>query len=80
MYEFINYKGSQVDPTGESRTTALIDADSIIYIIGWQYKDSDDATKVGDVGDQFIADIMITTKSNQFAVVTMTIRKGFTPM
>lgn len=68
MYDFINYPGSVVDPTGQKhKSTALIDADSIIYIVGWQYKDSDDAAKVADVVDQFIADIMIVTQSTQFA-------------
>lgn len=68
MYDFINYPGSQVCKTGENhKSTALLDADSIIYILGWQMKDSEDTDKMADTIDQFIGDVLIITKSTQFA-------------
>ena len=68
MYDFIDSPDIALDRTGAThKSTALIDADSMIYIVGWQYKDSDDADKVGDSMNQFMSDIMIITGSTQFA-------------
>jgi len=57
----------EIDLTGKSQLTALIDADSIIYIVAWKNREHDDISKVLEEVDQFIVDILHQTGARQYA-------------
>ncbi len=67
IHELINKPGTSVDVTSKSCITALIDADSICYIIGWNHRDIDDPETVALAVDRFINDILIKTQARQYA-------------
>jgi hypothetical protein len=56
-----------VDLTGASAITALIDADSILYLLGWNHRDHDDFERVTAAADLFIQDILVTVQGRQYA-------------
>lgn len=65
MHEFID--NISVDPSGQTILTSLIDADSISYIIGWEYKDSEDVDGVMQAVDQFISQMLVQLQTRQYA-------------
>lgn len=66
MHNFID--NEPIDPTGQSVITALIDADSISYIIGYQYRDEiDNVELVTQATDQFISQILVQVQGRQYA-------------
>jgi 5'-3' exonuclease len=56
-----------VDLTGSSAITALIDADSILYVVGWNNRDHDNFEAVTDITDQYIQDILCRVEARQYA-------------
>lgn len=58
---------AEIDITGKSQLTALIDADSIIYIVAWKNREHDDVSIVLEEVDQFIVDILHQTGARQYA-------------
>jgi len=67
IHSLINKPEGVKDLTGNSCITALIDADSILYIVGWHYKDTDNTDHVRDAVDRFITEILVKTKARQYA-------------
>jgi 5'-3' exonuclease len=67
IHDLINKDGVSVDTTSQSCITALIDADSIIYIIGWNHRDIDNPDTVAAAVDRFINDILVKTQARQYA-------------
>lgn len=66
MHNFID--NTPIDPTGESMITALIDADSISYIVGYQHKDEiDNVELVAQTTDQFISQMLVQVQGRQYA-------------
>lgn len=65
IYDLIDH--APVDITGGSNITALIDADSIQYVVGWQHRDSDDVDSVIHKVDQFLQDILVAVQATQYA-------------
>lgn len=46
--------------------TALIDGDSILYILAWTHKDTDDEPLLTEAVDQFVRSILLATNSQQY--------------
>lgn len=65
MHEFIDKE--PIDTSGESVITAVIDADSIAYIIGWEHRDSHDHEAVQRVTDQFVSQMLAQVQARQYA-------------
>lgn len=69
----LDYTVTQVDlrefaQGAEGKITALIDADSIIYMMGWTFRDQiDDVESVVEATRTYIKDILRTTQARQFA-------------
>lgn len=65
MHEFVDKQS--VDLSGIDVITALLDADSITYIVGWEFKDSDDTEAVQLVTDQFVSQLLAQVQARQYA-------------
>lgn len=67
IHALIDVPEAVIDVTGASCLTSLIDADSLIYIVGYNNRDVDDTEIVSDSIDQFIHDILVKNRARQFA-------------
>lgn len=65
MHEFVDKE--PVDKTGQSVITAIIDADSIAYIVGWEHRDSESTEDVSRVTNGFISQMLAQLQARQFA-------------
>lgn len=65
MHEFIDKEA--VDPTGESAITALIDGDSISYIVGYNREEYETADVIMRDVDNFVSQILVTVQGRQYA-------------
>lgn len=65
MHSYIDKE--PVDLTGITAITALIDADSIAYIIGHGFADSENADEVGQAVDQMVSDMLVQVQARQYA-------------
>lgn len=65
MHQFLDKE--PVDLTGESAITALIDADSIAYIIGHGFADSEAVDDVSRAVDQMVSDMLVQVQGRQYA-------------
>lgn len=65
MHSYVDKEA--VDLTGITTITALIDADSIAYIIGHGFADSEDVDEVGQAVDQMVSDMLVQVQARQYA-------------